>query len=180
MAKLIKKSPAPLYLAAAVWILWAIFAPMYAWWHFVLAAVCSVAAWLLGPRYGALSVAAYLLLGGVGVPVFAGYAAGAAVLLGPTGGYLIGYLAQAMIGGWAVERAGGRMLWSALGLAAGVAVCYAFGTGWFIVQMGCTLPYALTVCVLPFIPFDLVKIGLASALGSLLRRSLTGAGLLPH
>ena len=59
----------------------------------------SLAAWLLGPRYGALSVAAYLLLGGVGVPVFAGYAAGAAVLLGPTGGYLIGYLAQAMIGG---------------------------------------------------------------------------------
>lgn len=140
----------------------------------------SLAAWLLGPRYGALSVAAYLLLGGVGVPVFAGYAAGAAVLLGPTGGYLIGYLAQAMIGGWAVERAGGRMVWSALGLVAGVAVCYAFGTAWFIVQMGCTLPYALTVCVLPFIPFDLVKIGLASALGSLLRRSLTGAGLLPH
>ena len=140
----------------------------------------SLAAWLLGPRYGALSVAAYLLLGGVGVPVFAGYAAGAAVLLGPTGGYLIGYLAQAMIGGWAVERTGGRMVWSALGLAAGVAVCYAFGTGWFIVQMGCTLPYALTVCVLPFIPLDLVKIGLASALGGLLRRSLTGAGLLPH
>ena len=50
MAKLIKKSPAPLYLAAAVWILWAIFAPMYAWWHFVLAAVCSVAAWLLGRK----------------------------------------------------------------------------------------------------------------------------------
>lgn len=50
MAKLIKKSPAPLYLAAAVWILWAIFAPMYAWWHFVLVAVCSVAAWLLGRK----------------------------------------------------------------------------------------------------------------------------------
>src|SRR5699024_11796262 len=47
------------------------------------------------------------------------------------------------------------------------------GTGWFVVQMGCTLPYALTVCVIPFIPLDLVKIGLASALGSLLRRSLT-------
>lgn len=50
MAKLIKKSPAPLYLAAAVWILWAIFAPMYAWWHFVLAVACSVAAWLLGRK----------------------------------------------------------------------------------------------------------------------------------
>ena len=50
MAKLVKKSPGPLYLAAAVWILWAIFAPMYAWWHFVLAAACSVAAWLLGRK----------------------------------------------------------------------------------------------------------------------------------
>ena len=79
----------------------------------------SLAAWLLGPRYGALSVAAYLLLGAVGAPVFAGAGAGAAVLFGPTGGYLIGYLAQALIGGWAVERSGGRALWSGLGLAAG-------------------------------------------------------------
>lgn len=138
----------------------------------------SLAAWLLGPRYGALSVAAYLLLGAVGAPVFAGAGAGAAVLFGPTGGYLIGYLAQALIGGWAVERSGGRALWSGLGLAAGVAVSYAFGTAWFILQMGCTLPYALTVCVLPFIPFDAAKVALASVLGSILRRALHRAGLL--
>lgn len=50
MAKLVKKSPVPLYLAAAVWAVWAVFAPMYAWWHFVLAAVCSAAAWLLGRK----------------------------------------------------------------------------------------------------------------------------------
>ena len=50
MAKLIKKSPGPLYLAAAVWALWAVFGPMYAWWHFVLAAACSVVAWLLGKK----------------------------------------------------------------------------------------------------------------------------------
>ena len=50
MAKIVKKSPAPLYLASAVWVLWAIFGPMYAWWHFVLAAVCSVGVWLLGRK----------------------------------------------------------------------------------------------------------------------------------
>ncbi|WP_130870949.1 5-bromo-4-chloroindolyl phosphate hydrolysis family protein [Intestinimonas massiliensis (ex Afouda et al. 2020)] len=50
MAKLVKKSPGPLYLAAAVWVLWAVFGPMYAWWHFVLAVACSVAAWLLGRK----------------------------------------------------------------------------------------------------------------------------------
>ncbi len=121
-----------------------------------------------------------VLLGAVGAPVFAGAGAGAAVLFGPTGGYLIGYLAQALIGGWAVERSGGRVLWSGLGLAAGVAVSYAFGTAWFILQMGCTLPYALTVCVLPFIPFDAAKVALASVLGSILRRALHRAGLLHH
>ena len=138
----------------------------------------SLAAWLLGPRWGVLSVAAYLLLGAAGMPVFAGYAAGAAVLFGPTGGYLIGYLAMALVGGWAVERTGGRPVLSGLGLAAGVAVSYAFGTAWFIVQMGCTLSYALAVCVVPFIPFDAAKAALASGLGSVLRRTLLRAGLL--
>src|SRR5699024_1329117 len=138
----------------------------------------SLAAWLLGPRWGVLSVAAYLLLGAAGMPVFAGYAAGAAVLFGPTGGYLIGYLAQVLFGGWAVERSEGRPFWSGLGLAAGVAVSYAFGTAWFIVQMGCTLSYALAVCVAPFIPFDAAKAALASGLGSVLRRTLLRAGLL--
>lgn len=50
MAKLVKKSPGPLYLAALVWVVWAVFAPMYAWWHFALAAVCSVVVWLLGKK----------------------------------------------------------------------------------------------------------------------------------
>ncbi|MFR4202181.1 hypothetical protein M5E87_27570 [Flavonifractor plautii] len=48
MAKIVKKSPAPLYLAAAVWAAWAVLAPLYAWWHFALAAAVSAAAWLGG------------------------------------------------------------------------------------------------------------------------------------
>ena len=48
MAKIIKKSPVPLYLAAAVWVVWALLGPMYTWWHFAVAAGCSVGAWLLG------------------------------------------------------------------------------------------------------------------------------------
>ncbi len=138
----------------------------------------SLAAWLLGSRWGVLSVAAYLLLGAAGMPGLAVDAAGAAVLFGPTGGYLSGYLAQVLIGGWSVERSEGRPCWAGLGLAAGVAVSYAFGTAWFIVQMGCTLSYALAVCVVPFIPFDAAKAALASGLGSVLRRTLLRAGLL--
>ena len=87
----------------------------------------------------------------------------------PTGGYLIGFIAQAAIGGWAVEHSHGRPLWSGLGMAAGIAVCYAFGTAWFMIQMGCTLAYALGVCVVPFIPFDLVKVVISSGVGSVLR-----------
>ena len=62
MAKLVKKSPVPLYLAAAVWAVWAVFAPMYAWWHFVLAAVCSAAAWLLAPFAIAAAVVLFVKL----------------------------------------------------------------------------------------------------------------------
>ena len=149
-----------------------------------IAALMAAVMCVLGPvsvPIGPIPIAmVYLLLGAVGMPVFAGYGAGAAVLFGPTGGYLIGYLAMALVGGWAVERTGGRPVLSGLGLAAGVAVSYAFGTAWFIVQMGCTLPYALGVCVVPFIPFDLAKVALASAAGSLLRRRLADAGLLHH
>ena len=140
--------------------------------------VICLAAWVLGPRLGAASVAVYLMLGAVGLPVFSGYAGGLAKLLGPTGSYLIGFIAQAAIGGWAVEHSHGRPLWSGLGMAAGIAVCYAFGTAWFMVQMGCTLAYALGVCVVPFIPFDLVKVVISSGVGSVLRSRLIQAGLL--
>ena len=50
MAKIVKKSPAPLYLTAAVWAAWAVLAPLYAWWHFALAAAVSAAAWLGGRK----------------------------------------------------------------------------------------------------------------------------------
>lgn len=67
--------------------------------------VICLTVWLLGPKFGTLSVAVYLLIGLVGVPVFSGYGAGIAKLAGPTGGYLVGYLLLAFIGGLFIERA---------------------------------------------------------------------------
>ena len=69
--------------------------------------VICLTAWLLGPKFGTLSVAVYLCIGLIGVPVFSGYGAGLAKLAGPTGGYLVGYLLLALIGlftvlGWIV------------------------------------------------------------------------------
>ena len=66
--------------------------------------VICLTAWLLGPKFGTLSVAVYLLIGLVGVPVFSGYGAGIAKLAGPTGGYLVGYLLLAFIGGLFIEK----------------------------------------------------------------------------
>lgn len=134
--------------------------------------------WLLGPKFGTLSVAVYLVLGAVGLPVFSGYGAGLAKLAGPTGGYLIGFLPMALIGGLFIEKSKGQPVISGLGLVLGIAVSYALGTAWFVFQMGCELGYALAVCVYPFIVFDLIKVVISVVIGSLLRKRLTQAGLL--
>ena len=132
--------------------------------------------YLLGWRRGTASCLAYLLLGLAGLPVFSAFGNGASRLLGPTGGYLLGYLPMAVLGGLAVERAGSRWL-QGLGLAAGTAALYVLGTAWFCVQSGSGLLPALWACVLPFLPFDLAKIAAAVAVGPGLRRGLERAGL---
>ena len=130
---------------------------------------------ILGGRRGTLAVLAYLLLGLVGAPVFAGFSGGAGVLLMPSGGYLVGFLFSALLM-WGMERLLGKKLWVlALSMALGLLVCYAFGTAWFMVvyPMGgesVTLWTALTWCVLPYVPVDAVKIVLALILSSQLRR----------
>ncbi len=78
--------------------------------------VICLTVWLLGPKFGTLSVAVYLLIGLVGVPVFSGYGAGIAKLAGPTGGYLVGYLLLAFIGGLFIEKSKGQPVISGIGL----------------------------------------------------------------
>lgn len=140
--------------------------------------VICLTAWLLGPKFGTLSVAIYLTIGLVGVPVFSGYGAGIAKLAGPTGGYLVGYLLLAFIGGMFIEKSKGKPVVSALGLILGDATCYVLGTAWFVFQMQCELGYALGVCVYPFIALDLAKIVVSCIVGALLRKRLEQAGVL--
>ncbi len=140
--------------------------------------VICLTVWLLGPKFGTLSVAIYLALGAVGIPVFSGYGAGLAKLAGPTGGYLIGFLPMALIGGLFIEKSKGNPIVSGLGLVLGIAVSYAFGTAWFVFQMQCELSYAMAVCVYPFIAFDLTKVVISCVVGVLLRKRLTQAGVL--
>ena len=140
--------------------------------------VICLTVWLLGPKFGTLSVAVYLLIGLVGVPVFSGYGAGIAKLAGPTGGYLVGYLLLAFIGGLFIEKSKGQPVISGIGLVLGDAACYVLGTAWFVFQMQCELGYALSVCVYPFIALDLAKIVVSCIVGALLRKRLVQAGVL--
>ena len=89
--------------------------------------VICLTAWLLGPKFGTLSVVIYLALGAIGIPVFSGYGAGLAKLAGPTGGYLVGYLLLAFIGGLFIEKSKGQPVISGIGLVLGDAACYVLG-----------------------------------------------------
>ena len=140
--------------------------------------VICLTAWLLGSKFGTLSVAVYLCIGLIGVPVFSGYGAGLAKLAGPTGGYLVGYLLLALIGGLFIEKSNGNPVVSGIGLVLGDAACYVLGTAWFVFQMQCELGYALSVCVYPFIALDLAKIVVSCVVGALLRKRLVQAGVL--
>ena len=147
-------------------------------------------AYLLGGKWGTLSTLVYLLVGFAGLPVFSNYMGGASRLLGPTGGYLVGYLPMMFLAGTAAEltlrRFGGgdrkqtvlALALQALGMALATAVLYAFGTAWYCVQAGVGLGAALAACVIPFIPCDLIKLAAALAAGLPIRRGLERAGLL--
>ena len=120
----------------------------------------------LGGRRGTYAVAVYLLMGAVGLPVFAGFKAGLGVLLGTTGGYIIGFLASALVYWLVTSKLGESLPMKVVACLLGLAVCYAFGTVWFLVVYARTsgpigLMTALGWCVLPYIIPDLVKLALA-------------------
>ncbi len=121
----------------------------------------------------------WMLLGVVGLPVFSGYTGGIAKLAGPTGGYLVGFILLALISGIVLEKTNRNIVWSFVGMVAGTAIAYLFGTVWFVIQAQCTVGYALSVCVMPFIPFDLFKMVIAIALGKVVFIALKRSSLLP-
>lgn len=120
----------------------------------------------LGGKSGSLSVLIYIILGAVGVPVFAGFSGGIGVLLGTTGGYIIGFLFTALLYWVMTHFFGDKLPVMILAMVLGLAVCYAFGTAWFMIVYARAngavgLMTALSWCVFPFIIPDLIKIALA-------------------
>ncbi len=139
----------------------------------VFAAVC-----ILGGRDAALAVLVYLLIGGIGVPVFAGFKGGPGVLFGATGGYLWGFLAVALI--YMLFSPKDSLPRQIAALSLGLAACYLFGTAWFIAVYSrtseITVLRALSLCVVPFILPDLAKMALGAAVGRRVRRALKLTG----
>lgn len=130
---------------------------------------------ILGGKRGTAAVGLYLLLGILGVPVFAGMTGGVGVLLGTTGGYIVGFLFSALVM-WAMEKIPGKKsMIQVLSMIAGLLVCYTFGTIWFMMVYMRTegavgLMTVLGWCVIPFIVPDILKIILAYGLSRKLKK----------
>ncbi|MBQ8815635.1 MAG: biotin transporter BioY [Lachnospiraceae bacterium] len=125
-----------------------------------------VIAGLFGTRSGLLALGVYLLMGMVGLPVFSGMTGGLGRLLGPTGGYLIGFFFTIPIVSEMAARFGRKPFPLALSMALGLLACYCFGTIWFAgVYMGSLdmagIGTALVKCVVPFLLPDGVKLTMA-------------------
>ncbi|MCS0646860.1 biotin transporter BioY [Curtobacterium flaccumfaciens] len=112
----------------------------------------------LGARRGALSMLVYALLGVVGLPVFADGSAGVGVLVGPSGGYIVGFVAAAALVGWVAERFGDRPLRNALlSFALGTVVTFVAGMAWLAVALGLDLQQTLQYGLYPFVLGGVVK-----------------------
>lgn len=129
---------------------------------------------LLGGKRGCIAVAVYIALGAVGLPVFSGFTGGIGKLMGPSGGYIIGFVFTALCY-LLCEKLFGQRLWvKTASLVVGLALCYAFGTLWFVKVYSVTKPVsyasALGICVLPFIIPDAAKMALAFLTDRVIRK----------
>ena len=136
---------------------------------------------VLGARQGSAAVLVYILLGLVGLPVFAGFSGGPGALLGPTGGYIVGFALIGPVCLLADRLPLPELARCLAGNLAGLAVCYSFGTFWFIRVSAMngsaySLPTVLGMCVIPFILPDCIKLALALTVGRRLARALRPVG----
>ena len=124
---------------------------------------------LLGGRWGLASVGIYLLAGICGLPVFAGGQAGIGRIVGPTGGYLLGYLPAVYVIGRLAEGPHHRLVRDIAAMLLGTAILYAFGVSWLKIVTGLSWTKTLAVGMLPFLIGDAAKIAAAIPIARALR-----------
>ena len=132
-----------------------------------------IGVYVLDVKEGLIACTLYVLLGLAGLPVFSGFTGGPAKLLGPTGGYILGYFLIILIAAPFVRGSNDRRI-HFLALIVGVAACYFLGTLWLAVSTGISFDKALMAGVLPFIPADLVKTAAILVVGPQLKRVSEG------
>lgn len=116
-----------------------------------------LAALLLGGRWALIAMSIYLLVGAMGIPVFAGAKGGLAHFMGPTGGYLAGFAVCAFVTGTISERSNGSLAVNAIAVVVGSLLVYAFGVPWLKLVTGMSWAKAATVGMLPFLIGDAIK-----------------------
>lgn len=120
-------------------------------------------------RYAILPAGLYLLLGTLGLPIFHNGTAGPGVLLGPTGGFLMGFLVMAAIAGVFFEKE--QIKTDVAGLILGTLAMYLCAVGWYMISTGTQVWAAVLVCVAPFIIGDAIKTGIAELVILRLRKA---------
>lgn len=133
--------------------------------------------YVLGMKKATFSCIIYLLIGLIGLPVFSGFSSGPAKLLGPTGGYLIGFIFMALIAGIFIDRFIDKWYLCFTGMIFGTAILYVFGTAWLAYQANISLTAALAEGVIPFLLGDLAKIIIATNTFPKIRTRLINAKL---
>ena len=129
---------------------------------------------LLGTKDGTLSCLVYILIGVLGLPVFSNFASGLGVLLGPTGGYIFGYILTCLVSGIFVEKCKNRKI-KIIGLVLGLVISYLVGTLWYSYITKMDFFVSLLVCVVPFVIIDIVKIIIALLLSDMIIKRLNKA-----
>jgi len=136
---------------------------------------------LLGGRWGLASMALYLFVGAIGIPVFSGGRGGFAHFFGPTGGYLFGYVLASWLTGMISERSRGILLWDIIAVTIGSLAIYGLGVPWLKVVTQMSWPKTFLVGMVPFLIGDAVKASvaliLARAVRPILKRQLQSASL---
>lgn len=129
--------------------------------------------YILGKKNGMFAQIVFILIGAVGIPVFANFRGGLNVLVGPTGGYLISFPIIAFVTGYLIEKrkTPSKPYLFLCGII-GLIICYAMGTVQLAFVLNLSFKKALYIGVIPFVIFDLIKIALAVIVGSSIKQKL--------
>ena len=136
--------------------------------------VIYLAAGTINWKYATVSILLYVILGAIGLPVFSNFGSGFHKVVGPTGGFIVGYIPLAPAIGLVIAIFNYKRWAYILGMVIGTVILYTCGVAWFIFQASVSLITALMACVVPFLIGDSIKIIVASILAPQLRAALPG------